>query len=78
MATEMLDVTDAHGAAFELDHVEQASLEETTAEWIIRDAFGVVDDAVVEIRVHLRVRLEHEFTGEGVLAGLVQRHPDRL
>ena len=76
--TEMLDVAHAHGSALELDHVEYAGVEEPSTEGDIGGTLGVVDDAVVDVRVHLGVGLEHDFAGEGMLARLVQRHPGRL
>ena len=75
---EVFDVADAHRAAIELCLVDDTGVQQAAAQRGVGDALGVVDDAVVEVREHLGVRLEDDLSGERPLAGIVQRQPDRL
>jgi hypothetical protein len=77
-APEMLDVADTHGATLELVDIDDAGLEQATTERCVRGALRVVDDAVVEVGVHLGVRLEDDLAGERSFARLVQGQPGRL
>ena len=56
--TEVLDVADTNGAAVELLDVEDPGIQQTATQRQIGDAFGVVDDSVIEVGEHFGVRLK--------------------